>query len=146
MTTVIFREAVFMIRNPRGFSFVPIVFAVFLAFSARETRERSPQGRGGPIVPPVITAPPGSAAVEQAAPGAKPPAALVASFDGMGAGFTGPQGSATANNPSDNSLAVGPNHIVQTVNSRMAIFTKKGKQFPETGKALYGPVPTNNVF
>ena len=28
----------------------------------------------------------------------------------------------------------------------MAIFTKKGKQFDTTGKVLYGPVPTNNVF
>jgi len=49
-------------------------------------------------------------------------------------------------NPSDNSLAVGPDHIVQIVNSRMAIFTKKGKRFDTTGKALYGPVATNNVF
>ncbi len=35
---------------------------------------------------------------------------------------------------------------MQTVNSRMAIFTKKGKRFETTGKVLYGPVPTNNVF
>ena len=28
----------------------------------------------------------------------------------------------------------------------MAIFTKKGKQFDTTGRALYGPVNTNNVF
>ena len=28
----------------------------------------------------------------------------------------------------------------QTVNSRMAIFTKKGKQFDTTGRVLYGPV------
>jgi hypothetical protein len=42
-------------------------------------------------------------------------------------------------NPSDNSLAAGQNHIVQIVNSRMAIFTKQGKP-------LYGPVETNNVF
>jgi hypothetical protein len=46
----------------------------------------------------------------------------------------------------DNSLAVGPDHIVQTVNSRMAVFTKKGARFDTTGKVLYGPVPTNNVF
>jgi hypothetical protein len=49
-------------------------------------------------------------------------------------------------NPSDNSLAVGPDHIVQIVNSRMAIFTKRGAQFDSTGKPLYGPVETNNVF
>jgi hypothetical protein len=28
----------------------------------------------------------------------------------------------------------------------MAIFTKKGKQYDTTGRALYGPVNTNNVF
>ncbi len=48
---------------------------------------------------------------------------------------------ARAGNPSDNSLAVGPNHIVQTVNGAgMAVFTKKGKLFNETGRVLYGPV------
>ena len=51
-----------------------------------------------------------------------------------------------ARNPSDNSLAVGPDHIVQIVNSRMAIFTKKGKKYDTTGQVLYGPVTTNNVF
>lgn len=71
---------------------------------------------------------------------------IVANFDGLGVGFTGPQGTATMRNPSDNSLAVGPNHIVQTVNTRMAIFTKRGAQFATTGNVLYGPVPTNNVF
>src|SRR5439155_13463209 len=47
---------------------------------------------------------------------------------------------------SDNSLAVGPDHIIQTVNSRTAIFTKKGKTFDTTGRVLYGPVTTNNFF
>jgi hypothetical protein len=32
------------------------------------------------------------------------------------------------------------------VNSRMAIFTKKGSRFDTTGQVLYGPVQTNNVF
>ena len=95
---------------------------------------------------PAITAAAGSAAIEQTSPGARAPATLVAGFDGLGGGFVGPQGTAMLRNPSDNSLAVGPNHIVQTVNSRMAIFTKRGKQFEATGKVLYGPVPTNNVF
>lgn len=71
---------------------------------------------------------------------------LTASFDGLGEGFAGPQGTAVLRNPSDNSLAVGPDHILQTVNSRMAIFTKKGGRFDTTGKVLYGPVATNNVF
>jgi hypothetical protein len=74
------------------------------------------------------------------------PPRLVASFDGLGAGFEGPQGAVALRNPSDNSLAVGPDHIVQIVNTRMAIFTKKGRRYTDTGRALYGPVPTNNVF
>jgi hypothetical protein len=89
---------------------------------------------------------PSSADVEQKAQGTKAPAALVASFDGLGIGFDGPQGPGRSGNPSDNSLAVGPNHIVQTVNSRMAIFTKKGAMYDTTGKVLYGSVSTNNVF
>jgi len=84
--------------------------------------------------------------VEQRSHGSRSPATLVASFDGLGFGFTGPQGSANFRNPSDNSIAVGPDHIVQTVNSRMAIFTKRGAQFDTTGRVLYGPVPTNNMF
>src|SRR5262245_6327070 len=95
---------------------------------------------------PTIVVPAGGAAVEQTVPGTKPAAEIVASFDGLGAGFAGPQGSARLRHPSDNSLAVGPNHIVQAVNTRMAIFTKKGSHFDATGKPLYGPVPTNNVF
>jgi len=87
-----------------------------------------------------------SAGVEQRTMGTRVPAALVESFDGIGVGFVGPHGTAEGRNPSDNSLAVGPDHIVQTVNSRIAIFTKKGGQFAVTGRALYGPVPTNTVF
>jgi len=95
---------------------------------------------------PVITMPPGSAAVEQTTFGTKPPATLVASFDGLGVGFTGPQGTTNLRNPSDNTLAVGPNHIVQIVNTRMAIFTKKGARYDTTGLVLYGPGETRNVF
>jgi hypothetical protein len=36
-------------------------------------------------------------------------------------------------NPSDNSLAVGLDHIFQIVKSRIAIFAKKGREFSETG-------------
>jgi hypothetical protein len=87
------------------------------------------------------------AEVEQKAPGTKPAARLVASFDGQGIGFEGPNGSGRGGNPSDNALAVGPNYIVQIVNGRgIAIFTKKGKQYDTTGKVLFGPVPANNVF
>jgi hypothetical protein len=81
----------------------------------------------------------GPSSVEQNSQGSRPTVVLAESFDGLGVGFEGPQGTATGRNPSDNSLAVGPNHIVQIVNSRLAIFTK-------TGKVLYGAVPTNSIF
>jgi len=85
-------------------------------------------------------------AAEQTAPGPRPAAALVIGFDGLGEGFLGPHGPSRGRNPSDNSLAVGPDHIVQTVNSQLAIFTKKGARFDSTGVVLYGAVPTNTVF
>jgi hypothetical protein len=84
--------------------------------------------------------------VEQTSQGTRQPAALVASFDGLGATFIGPDAPATFRNPSDNSLAVGPNHIVQIVNSRFAVFTKKGSVFDTTGRVLRGPVPTNSIW
>jgi len=104
------------------------------------------QQPAAPIVDPVISAPAGSAAVEQTASGSRPPASLAVSFDGLGTGFEGPQGSVVFRNPSDNSLAVGPDHIVQTLNWRMAVFTKKGARYPVSGRPLYGPVVSNNVF
>ncbi|MGD8816859.1 MAG: hypothetical protein PVJ51_06710, partial [Acidobacteriota bacterium] len=89
---------------------------------------------------------PEGARVEQTTMGTAPGATLVASFDGLGIGFTGPHGPSIGRNPSDNSLAVGPDHIVQTVNSRLAIFTKKGDRYDTTGEVLYGAVPNNTVF
>ena len=115
----------------------------------RGGRARGKEGQqpaAAPIVPPVITTPAGSAAVEQTSQGSRPSAALVESFDGLGVGFEGPQGTTNVRNPSDNTLAVGPNHIVQIVNTQAAIFTKKGKKFDATGRVLYGPVPTANFF
>lgn len=111
-----------------------------------QPQPRPPASATPPPPPPVMSAPAGSAAVEQTTDGHRPPPVLVASFDGLGVGFEGPQGSASLRNPSDNTLAVGPDHIVQIVNTRMAIFTKKGQRFGTTGRVLYGPVPTNNVF
>src|ERR1051326_4115777 len=104
-------------------------------------------GEGATNLPPTqMAAAPGSGAVEQTTHGTKPAPKIIASFDGLGEGFTGPQGTGRFRNPSDNTLAVGPDHIVQIVNSRMAIFTKKGRRYDTTGKVLYGPVPTNNLF
>ncbi|HEX7118515.1 MAG TPA: hypothetical protein VF212_07005 [Longimicrobiales bacterium] len=102
--------------------------------------------RGQAPTEPRKAVPPSGAAVEQRSQGMRAPARLVASFDGLGYGLRGPHGTSRGRNPSDNSLAVGPNHIVQTVNSRLAIFTKAGERFDETGRVLYGPVPTNTVF
>jgi hypothetical protein len=93
---------------------------------------------------PIITA--ASAAVEQTSQGQRPSVPLIESFDGLGAGFQGPQGTGAFGNPSDNSLAVGPNHVVQIVNSRLAVYTKKGATYDKTGTVLYGAVPTNTVF
>jgi len=90
-----------------------------------------------PNPPPPVSA--AAAAIEQKAQGARPAASAVESFDGLGAGFQGPQGPAAGRNPSDNSLAAGPDHLVEIVNSRMAIFSKKGD-------VLYGAVPTNTIF
>ncbi len=96
------------------------------------------------VAPPVATA---GAAVEQTTHGTKPGPALVEAFEGLGLDFRGPQGIARVRNPSDNSLAVGPDHIMATVNGAgMAIFTRKGRRFDSTGKVLYGPVRANNVF
>src|SRR5688500_5695893 len=81
----------------------------------------------------------GQSSVEQTSMGTKPAATLVTSFDGLGVGFEGPHGNPIGRNPSDNSLAVGPDHVFQIVNSRFAIFDKKGK-------TLYGSVPTNTLF
>ena len=90
--------------------------------------------------------PASGAAVEQRTQGYRAPPQVVESFDGLGVGFEGPQGKANVRNPSDNSLAVGPDHIVQTVNTRVAIYTKKGRRFHQTGKVLYGPVVTRAFF
>lgn len=97
--------------------------------------------------PPEISA--AGAAIEQTSQGQRPALDVLDSFDGLGAGFKGPQSGAGPSffrNPSDNSLAVGPNDIMQIVNSRFAVYTKKGARYDSTGTVLYGPVPTNEIF
>src|SRR5580693_5465290 len=93
---------------------------------------------------PVITAE--GAAAEQESQGKRSAVPLLESFDGLGSGFTGPQGTATFRNPSDNSLAVGPDHIVQIVNTRIAVYSKKGAHYDKTGTVIYGPAATNAIF
>jgi hypothetical protein len=125
----------------RAFLVLSLVAANFTTGSTTQ-----PSQNATPLKLPVITTPAGADRVEQRTHGTHAGAALVESFDGLGVGFEGPQGTATLRNPSDNSLAVGRDHIVQTVNSRMAIFSKKGHRYDTTGRVLYGPVVTNNVF
>ena len=135
------------IRDATGFGTGKNDVEVPVHSFAPEPSSKDKTGRTAVSIPfQEVTIPIMSASVEQTEHGTKVPPEIVASFDGLGEGFTGPQGTARFRNPSDNSLAVGPDHIVQTVNSRMAVFTKKGSRFNTTGKVLYGPVPTNNVF
>lgn len=106
-----------------------------LCFSADRLAAQAP-----PTGTQVHGVPPGSAAVEQRAHGAAPGRIrLVRQFDGLGEGFVGTHGSVTLRNPSDNSLAVGRAHVIQTVNSQWAMFRKDGTP-------VYGPLPTNAVF
>ena len=66
--------------------------------------------------------------------------ATSASFDGIGNGMSGPNGTFTVTSaPPDTNAAVGPNHIVQVVNTSLAVFNK-------SGAALYGPVPINALW
>jgi hypothetical protein len=107
-------------------------------------QERPPEPIPPPTAAPTLSA--AGIAVEQTSQGPRPAAPVLDSFDGLGAGFQGPQGTTSFRNPSDNSLAVGPDHIVQTVNTRLAVYSKKGKKYDNTGTVLYGPVPTKAVW
>jgi hypothetical protein len=114
-----------------------------------------PAGRGGgragraggpppiPPPPPAPEIPAAGAAVEQTVQGTRPAIEAVASFDGLGEGFTGTIG---GRGGIDISLAVGPDHIFEILNGSMAVFSKKGKKYDTTGKLLYGAVPNNTVF
>ncbi len=115
---------------------------------------RAPRAGGPPPIPPPPPAPEINAAgsaVEQTTPGKRPAIEPVAAFDGLGEGFTGQEFPGASNAGGgrggiDISLAVGPDHIFEILNGNMAVFTKKGKKYGETGKLLYGPVPNNTVF
>ena len=108
-------------------------------------RQRRPDEPIPPPEPPPALSPAGIA-VEQTSQGTRPAASLIESFDGLGAGFEGPQGTTNFRNPSDNSLAVGPDHIVQIVNSRIAIYSKRARKYMKSGTVLYGPVATKSVW
>lgn len=62
-------------------------------------------------------------------------------FDGVGQGFTGPQGTYTVNSaPPDTNGAVGATQYVQIVNEAFAVFDKA------TGNVVYGPVPSKTLW
>ena len=67
-------------------------------------------------------------------------------FDGVGNGFTGPQGTFTvASAPPDTNGAVGPQDYVQTVNTDFAIFNKDPSR-GAVGSVRYGPVQINTLW
>lgn len=111
-----------------------------------EDRPHHTQAAAEPALPEAPRIPSAGAAIEQTTEGTHPSAPQVASFDGLGVGFTGPQGNYEGRNPSDDSLAVGPDHVVQIVNSRLAVYSKQGRRFSSTGQVLFGAVVTNTLF
>ena len=124
---------------------------------APSSPRRGARPGGPPPIPPPPPAPEISsagAAVEQTTQGRRAAIQPIESFDGLGEGFTGREfpGAADATETRgsrggiDVSLAVGPDHIFEILDGSMAVFTKKGKKFPVTGKLLYGPVPNNTIF
>ena len=61
-------------------------------------------------------------------------------FNGVGAGFSGPSGAFSVHSaPPDTNSAVGPNHVVEIVNSSFAVFNK-------SGSPVYGPVQSNTLW
>jgi hypothetical protein len=67
-------------------------------------------------------------------------------FDGVGNGFTGPQGTFTvAAAPPDTNGTVGPHDFVQTVNTDFAIFNKDPAR-GTVGTVRYGPVAINTLW
>lgn len=72
-------------------------------------------------------------------PGAATTAGL--GFDGLGSGFTGPNGTFSVRSaPPDTTGAAGTTQYVQWVNTSFAVFSKS------TGQAVYGPVAGNTLF
>jgi len=101
-----------------------------------KTKKEKPIRRGPPV--PASTGAPDP--VVQSSPGTAAIPSLGAGFEGVGEGFTGPAGTFSVQYaPPDSNSAVGPNHIVEVVNTELAIFNK-------SGTPVYGPVPTNTVW
>jgi len=117
---------------------------LFSEAPAPEQEQRRDEPIPPPVPPPTLS--PAGIAIEQTSQGARPAVPLLESFDGLGAGFEGPQGTTSFRSPSDDSLAAGPDHIMQIVNSRIAIYSKKGKKYEKSGNVLYGAVATKSIW
>jgi hypothetical protein len=126
------RDALAHDRSPRLDALVAAAVDQALA----DAEEGQAPGGGRPAVAPGN---PAGGAVEQRTVGTRPAPQLVASFEGLGESFSGPHGPSAGRNPSDNSLAVGPRHVMASVNTRMAVWDK-------AGTVLWGAVPNNTVF
>jgi len=82
----------------------------------------------------------GTGAVQSQLPITHMPATSL-NFDGVGNGFTGPQGTYSVNSaPSDSNGAIGSNYFVEIVNTDLAVFNKT------TDAPVYGPVPINTLW
>src|SRR5919198_5285800 len=100
-----------------------------------EPVRRIPSPRMPSFGPDPVLQPPRSSLVAPLAP------ATTANFDGIGDGVTGPAGTFNVNSaPPDTNAAVGPNHVVETVNTDLAVFSKT------TGAMVFGPVPINTLW
>ena len=121
--------------------------AAFSAAALQSTVEiQAGQPTAAPIVPPVITTPAGAAAVEQTSPGAGPPAALVESFDGLGVGFTGPQGVVAGAIRRTTASLSDPTTSCRPSTRGWRSSRRRESGSTTTGRAAVGPVATNNVF
>jgi len=106
-------------------------------YQARPRPPHGPRPSGAeqaekPAPIPAVTIGAQGTAVEQVSQGTRPAATLVTSFNGLGVGFTGPQSTADARNPSDDSLAVGPDKIVQVVNCVWRSIRRKARATQQT--------------
>jgi len=92
-----------------------------------------------PHAPTVALAQPDTAL--QTVPGPLVGTAAGLSFDGVGRGFVGPQGTYSVNvAPPDTNLAVGATQVVEWVNTSFAVFDKV------TGAPVYGPVAGKTLW
>ena len=114
--------------------------------SLRGTMPRPEDFSKSPRIHPVHPLPPlapgnqSDGAVQHTITGTFAPA-LGAGFDGVGQGFSGPQGTFEVNSaPPDTNGAVGATQYVQIVNTGFAVFDKASKA------VTYGPVPSNTLW